>query len=362
MPQLELEQGTQESQASRTGRSSGVYSSLNFRWLLFDFGSTRATLAAEKFQSAALGFDLAVQEREVIREIVSAYYKVVVQSSLLDISREASNYANQSRDFAQARFDSQIGSKSDLLNAIVASRRAAIHFTQVKGELMIAQAELAAAMGLTPSASKELMVVKLTDSSDLEADMLSLKSILEHYANLHPAYLSAEAKYQADVSRIDSIKYDRRPKLFLNGGGRYDYNAFSKRSAQWGFAISFPLFDGYGSAYNEVLATQLAKASGLEAVKIRNSIELRLYNLYALLDSSFETIQSARGAASAAQEAIEVVQGMYKAGVGSMTDVLATQASWLDSEQSKIRALADWLSYRMQLAAEIGEIKGMDGG
>ncbi|MBP1362356.1 TolC family protein, partial [Pseudomonas aeruginosa] len=69
---------------------------------------------------------------------------------------------------------------------------------------------------------------------------------------------------------------------------------------------------------------------------------------------SLEVVQ--RELVEQSRQSLEVVQGRYRSGVGSMIELLNALTAYASAEDQHIRALGNWQTSRLRLAASLGRL------
>jgi outer membrane protein len=148
--------------------------------------------------------------------------------------------------------------------------------------------------------------------------------------------------------------------LTLSGGKTYNNfpdNRFNNGSsnATIGINLNVPLFGGYRST--NLIRQAQARAELLNATqeRIASQIELEVWQAYFDLDTSAASIDSARALFRSANQAREVAQARYQAGVGNLPVLLTAQANEANARMEVIQAEMGWYANLSRLNNAIGQ-------
>jgi outer membrane protein TolC len=91
-------------------------------------------------------------------------------------------------------------------------------------------------------------------------------------------------------------------------------------------------------------------------MKLEQDIALQVWTSYYGLKTSGQRISTANDLLESATASYDVALGRYKAGVGSILDLLAAQTLLEDGRVQVIQAKADWLLSLVQFAHDTGTL------
>ncbi len=86
-----------------------------------------------------------------------------------------------------------------------------------------------------------------------------------------------------------------------------------------------------------------------------------MFNAYYALRTATQQVRTSRDLFASATESEQVALGRYKAGAGSLLDLLTAQAALAGARAQAIQARFSWNTSLAQLAHDVG-ILGLDGG
>ena len=83
---------------------------------------------------------------------------------------------------------------------------------------------------------------------------------------------------------------------------------------------------------------------------------LDVWQAYQRLQTAAEAVQTTRDLLASAEQSERVALGRYKAGVGTVLDVLNAQSALAAARMQRIQSELDWYVYRAVLAQAMGAL------
>jgi outer membrane protein TolC len=97
-----------------------------------------------------------------------------------------------------------------------------------------------------------------------------------------------------------------------------------------------------------------ARSSQLEQLRLQ--VALDVWTAYQHLTTATQSLRSTADLLNSAEQSERVVLGRYKAGVGSMLDVLNAQSALASARQQRIQSTFNWNTSRAALAQAMGSL------
>lgn len=335
---------------------------LDMNWLLFDFGARRANLDSARQLLAAAQADHDTMLQIIFVETVQAYYDALSAQATLDARRQAQHSAGESFLAAKAKYQAEVGTLADKLQAETAYAQATLDYVKAQGAERSAIGTLAIALGLSAN-SPLILSTELEQPSESESPV-PVEVLIEEALRQHPNVAAARAKVEAARANADAVRAAGRPTVSLTGNyqneGRRDADAMNDTSTQdrsIGVQVRIPLFEGFGRHYRVRRAQAQTQIKTTEQWRAEQQISLDVWKSYQLLRSETENITATAHLVRSAKQAFEVSMGRYKSGVGSIVELLAAQTALANATQQRAHALANWRVARLKLAASVGRIE-----
>lgn len=329
---------------------------LGLSWLIYDFGGREATLESARrlLAAASAGRDGTVQA--LFQSAVQAYYQVQAAEAALAASLTSEQAYRESYKAAEARHQVGTATPADKLQAQTAFSQASLVRIQAEGALRTAQGGLAAIMGLDAHRPVALTAARaVTPDAGFEQNVDALIALARER---RPDLTAAEARVRAAESDIASARAAGMPTLSLGigaGKSRIDGSAWDS-SSSLGFTVSIPIFTGYTSTYKVKAAEAQLEAKAASRDRLRLQVALDVWNAYQNLLTANQSLRSTADLLASAERTEQVVLGRYKAGVGSILDLLTAQSALASARQQRVQALFNWNVSRTALAFAVGNL------
>jgi outer membrane protein len=192
-----------------------------------------------------------------------------------------------------------------------------------------------------------------------------LADLREEARAQHPRLLAARAEIEAFKAQLEAVRAAGRGSLALSASAGHASNwgvdgttttVSQVPSTGVSLTATFPLFNKRES--NAQQAQILAQTSALEAEleAVQRDVDTLLWQAHHALITSDKSVEASERLLIAAQSTHEVAQGRYKAGVGSMVDLLTAQSALADARREQVAALVDKLTAQTQLGLATGRI------
>lgn len=329
---------------------------LALSWLIFDFGGREATLesARQLLAAASTSRDSTVQA--VFQSAVQAYYQVQAAEAALAAALTSEQAYRESYKAAEARHQVGTATPADKLQAQTAFSQASLARIQAEGALRVAQGSLAAIMGLDAHRPVALAVARaVTPDAGFEQNVDALIALARER---RPDLTAAEARVRAAENDIVSARAAGMPTLSLGvgaGKSRIDSSAWNN-SSSLGLTVNIPIFSGYSTSYKVKAAEAQLEAKTASRDRLRLQVALDVWNAYQNLLTANQSLHSSADLLASAERTEQVVAGRYKAGVGSILDLLSAQSALASARQQRVHALFNWNVSRTALAFAVGNL------
>lgn len=365
---LKSSQGNQEfeyknlHQFSDSGQHRSNSQGLSLSWVLYDFGLRSATLSKTQqlLTAANASQDASLQNALVIAS--QAYYSALAAQLTLTASRKVEKLAAQNFKAADAKFKAGATAQSDRLQAQTALSQAKLRVIRDEGSFTNNTGVLALRMGLPPQTH-----INLAGDLAVLPDVIfanSIDELLDEARRNNPSLLAASARVKASQAAIDESRAAGRPTLSLVGNMTYSHSTqpasvngdLRQRDQSIGVQLNIPLFEGFERSYGIRATRAQHEASQAQEADTEQRVLLETWHYFQTLSIETRSLQHTKELVEQSKQSLDVVQGRYEAGVGSMVELLNALAAYADSEQEHIQALNTWQSARLSLAASLGRL------
>ncbi|WP_341743410.1 TolC family protein [Azonexus hydrophilus] len=329
--------------------------SLSLSWLLLDGGQRAAGIDnATRLLDAALATrDATVQT--LFLSALQTYHGAQAARAAVQAALEAERSAQESLAAAELRYRVGAGTPAERLQAQTAASQARLNRQRAEGEARSALGSLANALGL--QAQTPLQLAEMSPVSGDAGFRKDLDTLIAAAIERRPDLKAAEAQVLAAEASVTAARAQGLPTLSLAAGPNWQrVDGVTNRSGAIGLTLNVPLFSGFDTTYRVRAAEAQQEARAAQRDRIRNQVALDVWKAYHSLNTATEALQTTRDLIASAEQSERVALGRYKAGVGSVLDLLSAQTALAQARVQRIQAELDWNIYRAALAQSMGAL------
>jgi len=340
------------------GGQTVVNGSLSLNYLLFDFGGRDANLelAQQSLQAADWTHNSTLQG--VLLTAVQSYYLLYAAQQAVQSNAAAEKSSLASLEAAKARQRVGSSTRADTLQAQTAYSQAQLNLTQAEGDAATARGVLANSLGL--SADRDLHIAPPPDLEAQKVAERAIADLLEVAKAKRPDLAAAQAQVRAAESNIKVQEALGLPNISVfatAGATQATGGGLDPRTGSVGVQLNIPLFTGYRSTYQILQARELLEAQIATRDKLVTDVSLDVWRAYQDLRTQDQSLTTATELTVSAQESYDVALARYKAGVGTITDLLNAQSALASAQLQKIQARYRWNLAKVTLARAIGVLE-----
>ncbi len=332
-------------------RSIGV----TISYLLYDFGARAANLenSRQLLAAASAAQDSTVQS--VFLAAVQAFYQAQATVAALASATESERAAKESFIAAEARYTAGSATPADKLQALTAYSQATLNRITADGNLKNAQGTLANIIGLDANRNVSLVPANTTAMPDnFEGD---INKLIEEARQYRPDLRAAAAQLKAAEASADAARAADRPTISLTASAdRYNASGINSNGSAVGISLSVPIFSGYAPTYRVRAAEAQVDVKDAQLEQLRLQVALDVWTAYQNLTTATQSLRSSADLLNNAEQSERVALGRYKAGVGSILDVLNAQSALASARQQNIQSTFGWNISRATLAQAMGNL------
>lgn len=315
-----------------------AHASIAAEQMLYDFGQSRARVAAARAGAAAGKDDLVALQQAVFLRTTQAYYGILSSRELQATAQEEVKLVTEHLREARVLYDNGVVTRNDVLQAevrLASSRQlelsrtnqlenAWLSFNDLTGRPDDARADLTPApAGPLPKPDKGKAVP--------------------------PEVRAQQERLESSRQAVTEARSGLRPEFFARLGADYVDNSYVKEQTiyQATLGLRVNLFDGQAttSRIRQAVLANSREQQRLDDVRARSALELK----QALNDArvASQRLQVAETAIAQAEENLRINRQRYQEQVGTATEVLDAQTLLTRSRTE--RAVADY-DYRIAVA------------
>lgn len=342
-----------------TATNSSISGALNLNWILFDFGLRNANLEQARQTFSAVMASQDSSTLMALNDTLRIYAEALSTWGKLDAVREAESAASQSLVIAQARYDAQVGSLTDKLQAQTALAQAVLDRTRAQGLWLSARGALALSMGLP--VSQALSVADLDSAFPFLDDLPAIDYLLAQAKEAHPRIRSLRFEQRALQARLESVQADGKGSVSVSGNAgasRTLGGGSSNTTRNLGGAVvaSIPLFnEAEQNARTAQVQSQLGSRQA-QMQLVESELENEVWRVSQQIRAETESLIAAKQLFTAAQSGYQVAHGRYKAGVGTLVDLLTAQTAVANARTQLQEAKLANVQSRIRLSLVSGRL------
>ncbi|MFL6447399.1 MAG: TolC family protein [Bryobacteraceae bacterium] len=307
---------------------------------LYDAGKTKRAV-----RTAELGKDLSQEEArrtqmEVISQVVRHYSDTQLGAEQVKVATQAMRSAEADLERAETRRSNGMATDADVLSIRV--HIAAIHEEQIRRNagLEVSRAAMNDAIGL-PLDTDHALTTPLAPLPLVHNEIIGLeKSAIDTRPEARQTRLAWEvAGVQAADARSNYL-----PQVMLHGAFEADRQRFfSRGGSNWLMSIGlrWNLFNGYADKARVAEGEAAIRRTAAEQARADSGIRLQVRQAWAGLKAAQQRIESAQASVADAQESLRISQNRFAAGLSTVTDLLRTEISLLETQTRYVAAVHD---------------------
>ena len=336
--------------------------SVTASWLLFDFGGRSGSIGVAREALLAADWTHNATLQTVVLGVQQAYFLYLGTKGLLDAQQTTLAEAQTNLDAAEQRHRVGLATIADVLQARTALSQARLALESTQGDLQTTRGALALSMGLPANIPYDIEVVP--DTSMPVGVLEGVDSLIARAMRARPDLAAQRALADQARARVSVARSQALPSLTVGGNAGDTY--FIKPSLPSGnsytatLTLSVPLFSGGAQIYNVKAASAAAEAAARRAEGFEQQVVYQVFNAYYALRTATQLVRTSRDLLASATESEQVALARYKAGAGSLLDLLTAQAALAAARAQAIQARLSWNTALAQLAHDVG-ILGLDG-
>lgn len=330
--------------------NTGISASYN----LFNGFSTKATYNAAKDNYDANIYLHESNKQDLTLNIIYAYYKTLQAERILTSTEEAVKNSKLHLDFAIAKQNAGMATRSDVLKSEVELSDAELNKIKAANTLLIAKGSLNQLMGLPSNNQIEIV----DDLSDLDENIVQSYDLLFNEAiNSRTEVKRFKSLLNAQQNYIQLAKGGYYPSLSANANYNFAGEEISGMQQNWwlGMTLTIPVFKGFSTKAR--VAGEELSLKGLEKdfEALKQQIGQEVWNAFLAVKESFERIETTAKGLESARENLAIAEGEYKEGIGSIIQLTDAQTTFVTVEQNYIQSVADYKISLAELERTIGK-------
>jgi outer membrane protein TolC len=329
---------------------------VSLSYVLLDFGAraARGDVAQAALLAANLEQNQAIQD--VVLAVEEAYYLLLGLEALQGAAEQSLKTAEANLAATRHRRDAGLATIGDVYQVETTVAQARLNLQQVQGRLAVGRGRLATAAGLPVDTA--LTLQPWPSDAPITEITEGVARLLAQAKAQRPELVAAQARVQAAAADTRVAAGARRPTVSLSGNIGQTYIAdggdFPRSSV--GLTLSVPLFQGFRTTYEVRQARAREAQAQAQRDRLYYDVQREVWDAYYNQQTAATTITSAQALQRSARQAAEIARERYRAGVGTVLEVLSTQTAETEADVQAIQAQLNWYIGVAQLGHAIGAL------
>lgn len=332
--------------------------SLSLSYLVFDLGGRAGTIEAAKQRAIAadLAHNLTVQN--VVLQVEASLFSYLATRALRDAQTATVQEAQADLAAARERHRVGVATLQEELQARTQLSQQQLQLETLESDLLAAQGNLAVAMGFPANLRFDVPNVAATDSVlQVEA---SVDTMINRAIVLRPDLAAARADAAALAAEVRVARSAGYPALTLRSTASATSGlagtSTSGRNYSLVLGVQIPIFNGFATQHQVRAAEDQYTAGLARARSVEQQISLQVFTSYFAMRSATQRVRTSSELLASAQQSADVALGRYRAGVGTIVDLLLARSALATARAEAIQARWEWRTALVQLAHDVGTL------
>ena len=322
--------------------------------LLFDMQVFKALEASRQYK-AMTGSIYEATRQGILTAAKQVYYQTRLMEEVYQVTYETELTARETYEDIQKKYDSEMASELEVLQAQVNWQMNIPETTQAARNRDMALASLKNLAGLSPDED-----VVLTDSFTRIPDADTSTPLGEIYSS-RPDFQALQGEIELREINISAARAQFFPTLsasfsygWQKSSDDFDFQDGTDVMSA-GLSLTIPLYYG-GSRFAQMEQARLElENSRVELLKTQDDIRTEIGNLQLLLDESSSRIVSAETTLKTAEKAYKIMEISSRNGLATQLDLKDARVSLSGARLNLNYAIFDYLNGYFQWQQAIGE-------
>jgi len=330
-------------------------SGLMVNQLVTDFGRTSSLIASDKLRAQAQDQVTETTRADILVATTRAYFAVLRANAVLQVAQQTVSARQLVSDQITALFHSQLKSQLDVSFANVNLADAQLLLAQAQNDLKSAEADLAAAIGLSAPTSFSLSEEAVPDALPDRVDTFVQRALQDRpeLKDLKLQQGAAERFAKAE----HALKYPTVAVAGTAGFVPVGEDAVPGRYGAIGLNVSIPVFNGGLFRARQTEAEIRARAATQQVNDVANRITRDVRVAYLNARTAFERVGLTAQLLEQSSLALDLARGRYDLGLSSIVELSQAQLNLTSAQIANTSAKYDYQAQRTVVDYEIGALR-----
>jgi len=307
---------------------------------LFDGGRTTAEVASAQAAVAGAEANLKLTQNSIELQTATAFFNVLNAEHQTDVRQAQLTQAQAQLALTQAQVNAGVAAQSDVIQQQALVAQAQVNLLSAQAQISTSIAVLQALLGADVTGSVQAQ----EPAAPPPAVTITAAAVLQAALANRPEIAQAQAQVDSAQAGLALARVNAGPQLTIGVNAAYTpvstSNALSNSvSYGLGGTVSLPLFDaGKGKAeIQQAQATLQSAQASLSTAQL--SVRQDAYTAYLTAVQAAANLTATQAAKAAADQALAVSQGRYRAGVTTILEVTTAEATAAQAEVNYVSAV-----------------------
>jgi outer membrane protein TolC len=329
---------------------------VSLSYVLYDFGAREDQIDAAEFRLLAANLNQNRVLQDVVFQVEQAYYRLLGLDSLVRVNQLALDNVRTSLEAANRRRESGLATIADAYRVETQVAQAQLNLTRSRGDLEKAKGALANAVGLPANAT--LQIQTLTSIPQIHQINASLTELIDRAKATRPDLVAAEAQARAARATASAVNKAGLPSIEVAGAAGRTFFEPDKVPPATNFTIGInlriPIFSGFRDTYTTRQAAELASQAEATRDTLVRQTELDVWQAYYDLQTAAGGLASTDAQVKSAEQTSQATLARYRAGFGSILDLITAQQDESNARVQRIQSHLDWYTALARLNFSAG--------
>lgn len=327
---------------------------LSIGQMLYDGYATKSRVDAAESTASASALTLLATSEDTALSVTQVYLDVLRYQQLLTITEENLQTHQQTYDKIKRRYDSGLGSESDLQQAQARLALASSNKVVAEGNLWEAEINFERVVG-HPPVDLQMPTDKCCTHLPSTADDAVAIALTEH-----PALLAAIAQHESAMAQVNVARAAFHPTLDLEISRSY-YNGVDASDFQEDelLAMLRARYNAYNGGADSARVKQLehlSQAQRASAIAVQRELKANARSSWDRLNNIHQRLPQLERHVASSEETRNAYQRQFDIGQRTLLDVLDSENEYFTARSDAINGTMDEWYGRYRLLAHVGKL------
>ncbi len=309
--------------------------SVGFNWLLTNFGQRLFAIRAQQQAVKASQYDEQTTKSDVIFNVTQGYYGVLAAQHLSEVADKVLEESGKQLEQAKGFLSVGRVSRIDVATAETNYANAQLNMITAKNNVELAMVNLLNTMGIKDTDTVDILDTITSTTQDIDIKD-AVRKAMDNRSELKSLYAADYGLRESEKSVLAS----NLPSIVGTGG--YNWAGYhTPMTWNWaiGVGVQFPIFSGFNTygQYGALKARQLNIEAQIDVLKQGITLQVKQAGLN--LQEAKDSITASKKAMDSAQLNLELAEGRYTTGAGSIIELTNAEALFASTSAAYIQTI-----------------------